>query len=94
MRNFSLQANPMVENLSLVEQKPRIEVETYMMSWEPYLKTYDILVTERLPDTSEVNLLEDFEGLGVDAVQTTLKGLGDKYPDAIFYDVTSFLPAS
>ncbi len=87
MRNFSLQANP-------VEQKPRIEVETYMMSWEPYLKTYDILVTERLPDTSEVNLLEDFEGLGVDAVQTTLKGLGDKYPDAIFYDVTSFLPAS
>jgi len=87
VRNFSLQANP-------VEQKPRIEVETYMMSWEPYLKTYDILVTERLPDTSEVNLLEDFEGLGVDAVQTTLKGLGDKYPDAIFYDVTSFLPAS
>ena len=87
MRNFSLQANP-------VEQKPRIEVETYIMSWEPYLKTYDILVTERLPDTSEVNLLEDFEGLGVDAVQTTLKGLGDKYPDAIFYDVTSFLPAS
>ena len=79
---------------STVEQKPRIEVETYMMSWEPYLKTYDILVTERLPDTSEVNLLEDFEGLGVDAVQTTLKGLGDKYPDAIFYDVTSFLPAS
>ena len=79
---------------STVEQKPRIEVETYMMSWEPYLKTYDILVTERLPDTSEVNLLEDSEGLGVDAVQTTLKGLGDKYPDAIFYDVTSFLPAS
>ena len=93
MRNFSLQANP-------VEQKPRIEVETYIwmsvrrMSWEPYLKTYDILVTERLPDTSEVNLLEDFEGLGVDAVQATLKGLGDKYPDAIFYDVTSFLPDS
>ena len=78
----------------MIEQKPRVEVETYMMSWEPYLKTYDILVTERLPDTSEVNLLEDFEGLGVDAVQTTLKGLGDKYPDAIFYDVTSFLPDS
>ena len=74
----------------MIDKKPRIEVETYIMSREPCLKTYDILVTERLPDTSEVNLLEDFEGLGVDAVQTTLKGLGDKYPDAIFYDVTSF----
>lgn len=74
----------------MIDQKPRIEVETYMMSWEPYLKTYDILVTERLPGTEDVTLLEDFEGLGVDAVRTTLKGLGDKYPDAIFYDVTSF----
>ena len=74
----------------MTDKKPQVEVETYIMSWEPYLKTYDILVTERLPNTEDVTLLEDFEGLGVDAVQTTLKVLGDRYPDAIFYDVTSF----